>query len=182
MGSSSGIILKNDLHSICFYLVFASKGEFARRPKMDRSVAEQVLDELFPSFEALETQSAAIVQFLKGKGIATDEQLAPYFEQAKNASSVRWHAARIRMERLLSTATKTVEQATEKGPAETAQKASEKAGNAAAETVHGKEPKKEGDPANKTAKDIASSTEKNGGENNGRKKAGSGEQQGKEAA
>jgi len=87
---------------------------------MDRSVAEQVLDELFPSFEALETQSAAIVQFLKGKGIATDEQLAPYFEQAKNASSVRWHAARIRMERLLSTATKTVEQATEKGPAETA--------------------------------------------------------------
>src|SRR5437764_14193458 len=137
---------------------------------MDRNVAEQALDQLFPSFEALETQSAAIVQLLKGKGIATDEQLAPYFEQAKNASSVRWHAARIRMERLLSTATKTVEQATEKGPAETAQKAPEKAGNAAAETVHGKEHKKEGDPANKTAKEIAS-TEKNGGENNGRKKA-----------
>ena len=169
------------LHLLPLY-GFASKGEFASTPKMDRNLAEQVLDELFPSFEALETQSAAIVQFLKGKGIATDEQLAPYFEQAKNASSVRWHAARIRMERLLSTATKTVEQATEKGPAEPAQKASEKAGNAAAETVHGKEPKKEGDPANKTAKDIASSTEKNGGENNGRKKAGSGEQQGKEAA
>src|SRR2546421_194763 len=94
MGSSSGIILKNDLHSICFYLVFASKGEFARRPKMAHKKAE----------------------------------------------------------------------------------------HATAETVHGKEPKKEGDPANKTAKDIASSTEKNGGENNGRKKAGSGEQQGKEAA
>src|SRR5437867_2606579 len=46
----------------------------------------------------------------------------------------------------------------------------------------GRSPNKEGDPANKTAKDIASSTEKNGGENNGRKKAGSGEQQGKEAA
>src|SRR5207247_3913392 len=67
---------------------FATKGECARRAKMDRSVAEQVLDELFPSFEALETQSAAIVQFLKGKGIATDEQLAPYFEQAKSG----WNA------------------------------------------------------------------------------------------
>src|SRR5213593_178891 len=45
----------------------------------------------------------------------------------------------------------------------------------------GRSPKRKA-TANKTAKDIASSTEKNGGENNGRKKAGSGEQQGKEAA
>src|SRR5437868_8671570 len=64
---------------------------------------------------------------------------------------------------------KIAEQATEKGPAEPAQRAPEKAGNAAAETVHGKVSKKEGDRANKAAKDIASSTEKNGGENNGRK-------------
>jgi hypothetical protein len=149
---------------------------------MDRNVAEQVLDELFPSFEALETQSAAIVQFLKDKGIATDEQLAPYFEQAKNASGVRWHAARLRMERLLSNATKTVEPATEKGPAQPAQKELEKAGNGAAETVHGKESKKEGDRANKTTEDISSSTEQNGGENDGRKKARSGEQQGKDVA
>jgi hypothetical protein len=149
---------------------------------MDRNVAEHVLDELFPSFEALETQSAAIVQFLKAKGMATDEQLAPYFEQAKNASSVRWHAARLRIERLLSSATKSAEYAMEKGPAEPAQKAPEKAGNAAAETVDEKESKKEGDRANKTAKDIASSTEKNGGENDGWKKARAGEQQGKGTA
>src|SRR5438876_7825325 len=146
MGSSSGIILKNDLHSICFYLVFASKGEFARRPKMDRSVAEQVLDELFPSFEALETQSAAIVQFLKGKGIATDEQLAPYFEQAKNASSVRWHAARIRMERLLSTATKTVEQATEKGPAKLHKRLLKRPGTPPPKQFTGRIPKRKATP------------------------------------
>jgi hypothetical protein len=77
---------------------------------MDIKIAEQVLDELFPSLEALETQTAAIMQFLKEKGIATDEQLAPYLEQASNASSVKWLAARLRMMSVLSSAMRSDEQ------------------------------------------------------------------------
>ena len=47
---------------------------------MNTNVMEQVLDELFPTLEALETQSGAIVQFLKERGIASDSDLAPFVE------------------------------------------------------------------------------------------------------
>lgn len=77
---------------------------------MDIKIAEQVLDELFPSLEALETQTAAIMQFLREKGIATDEQLAPYLEQASNASSVKWLATRLRLMSVLSCAMRSDEQ------------------------------------------------------------------------
>jgi len=56
---------------------------------INEDIAQEIMDELFSSLEALETQSAAILQFLKDKGLASEEELAVHFEQAGNASSVR---------------------------------------------------------------------------------------------
>lgn len=69
---------------------------------MDDKTLHDVFEELLPSLEALDTKCAAILQFLKIKGIANDDELAPFFEQAGNASSVRWRAARVRINHLLS--------------------------------------------------------------------------------
>jgi len=63
---------------------------------------KEILDELFSLLESLETQSLALTQFLKDQGIATDEKLKPYLDRAGNASSVKWRAARARMQYLLS--------------------------------------------------------------------------------
>jgi len=63
---------------------------------------KEILDELFSLLESLETQSLALTQFLKDQGIAADEKLAPYLDRAGNASSVKWRAARARMQYLLS--------------------------------------------------------------------------------
>lgn len=82
---------------------------------MDLKIAEEFLDELFSSLEAQETQGAAILQYLKDHGDATDEQLAPYMEQASKASNVRWRAARLRLMSLLSSAVKSSEEASAKG-------------------------------------------------------------------
>ena len=69
---------------------------------MDNEAMKEVLNELFSHLERLETQSEAILQFLKEKKRVTDKQLAPYLEQAGNASNVKWRAARIRIDHLLS--------------------------------------------------------------------------------
>jgi hypothetical protein len=63
---------------------------------------KEILEELFSLLETLETQSLALTQFLRDEGIATDEKLAPYLDRAGNASSVKWRAARARMQYLLS--------------------------------------------------------------------------------
>jgi predicted transcriptional regulator len=54
---------------------------------------KEVFNELFSHLERLETQSEAILQFLKEKKRVTDNQLAPYLEQAGNAANVRWRRA-----------------------------------------------------------------------------------------
>ena len=76
---------------------------------MNENIAQEILHELFPAFEALDTQSAALLQLLKDKGIANEEELAAHFEQAGKASSVRWLAARVRIDYLLSSAMKKAE-------------------------------------------------------------------------
>ena len=88
------------------------------------NIVEEILHDLFSSMEALETQNTAILQFLKNKGIATDEELASHLEQAGNASSVRWRGVRVRADYLFASAIKAAEQAAEKEspkPAETEQ-------------------------------------------------------------
>jgi hypothetical protein len=69
---------------------------------MNNEAMKEVLNELFSHLERLETQSEAILQFLKEKKRVTDKQLAPYLEQAGNASNVKWRAARVRIDHLLS--------------------------------------------------------------------------------
>jgi hypothetical protein len=71
---------------------------------MDAATAKQIFDDLFSSLEDAETRCMGLLEFLKAKGIATDKELAPYLEEAGRASSVRWRAARVRMEYLLSSA------------------------------------------------------------------------------
>jgi hypothetical protein len=68
---------------------------------MNSEAMKEVLNELFSHLERLETQNEAILQFLKEKKRVTDKQLAPYLEQAGNASNVRWRAARVRINHLL---------------------------------------------------------------------------------
>ena len=55
---------------------------------MDENLVQEILDALFSSLEDLETRTMAILQFMKDKGLATEEELAPHLEQAANASSV----------------------------------------------------------------------------------------------
>jgi len=67
---------------------------------MKVDLAQELLNELGSSLENLETQQAALLQFLKDKEMLTDDQLVPYLAQAGKASSVRWRAAHIRLESL----------------------------------------------------------------------------------
>ncbi|HUK23862.1 MAG TPA: hypothetical protein VLV49_04730 [Terriglobales bacterium] len=82
---------------------------------MDIEIAKQLLDELLPTLEAMEAQSAAVLQFLKEKK-GGEKQIAPYLERAENASSVRWRAIRVRTMSLLSSALKEGGDSGEKKP------------------------------------------------------------------
>ena len=63
---------------------------------------KEILSELFALLETQETNSTAVLQLLKDQGIASDEKLSTYLDQAGKASNVKWRAARMRMEYLLT--------------------------------------------------------------------------------
>ena len=92
---------------------------------------KEVLSELFALLETQETNSTAVLQLLKDQGIASDEKLSTYLDQAGRASNVKWRAARIRMEYLLTAVQKETEdkskqaQPQEAQPPEVANKAEE---------------------------------------------------------
>lgn len=87
---------------------------------MDLDIVQQVMDELLPSLEALETQSAAIIQFVSDKGMANDQEFASYFERAGHASNVRWRATQVRIHSIISSAIKNEERAAEEEKEKTA--------------------------------------------------------------
>ena len=80
----------------------------------ENNFVQEIFHDLFSSMEALETQNTAVLQFLKDKGIATDEELASHLEQAGDASSVRWRGVRVRADYLFASAVKAAEQAAER--------------------------------------------------------------------
>jgi hypothetical protein len=97
---------------------------------MNEEIVQQIVDEILSSLEPLETQSAALTQFLKAKGLATEEELAPFLDQAANAANVRWRAVRVRTAALISNAMKTAEEPSKATAKQPTQSASEQAGEA----------------------------------------------------
>jgi hypothetical protein len=69
---------------------------------VDQNDIDEILDVLLSHLEAAEVRSTALLQLLKHNGTVTDEQLAPYLEQASNASEIKSHAVRLRLKRILS--------------------------------------------------------------------------------
>jgi hypothetical protein len=132
---------------------------------------KEILDELFSLLESLETQSLALTQFLKDQGIATDEKLAPYLDRAGNASSVKWRAARARMQYLLSPVKKqTNEKEKENEKEKSKEPAKSSADKPSAEKPFTEKPPAENPPNGKNkpkdsdgAKDTARNTSSNAG-------------------
>jgi hypothetical protein len=81
---------------------------------MDEKTMQEIFHEFISSLEALDTQNAAISQFLKDKGIAPQQELAPYLERAGKASSMGWLGTRVRIDYLFSSAVKEEEEKEEK--------------------------------------------------------------------
>lgn len=119
---------------------------------MDEStnIVQEILHDLFSSLEALETQNTAILQFLKDKGIATEEELAPHLEQAGKASGVRWRGVRVRADYLFASAIKAAEQAAEKDSPKSAENKQE--AKAATKQSDEKETAKDAQPVASNAK------------------------------
>lgn len=133
---------------------------------MNEKIVQEILHELFSSLEALDTQSTAILQFLQDKQIASAADLAPYFEQAGNASSVRWRAVRVRIDYLISSAMQAAERDAKKESPKP-QQSQEESKDRSSETPRSQATEKDVQaaqlvaPNNKTeANDVSASSEK----------------------
>jgi hypothetical protein len=80
---------------------------------MDSGITDEILEVLSSTLQRAEAQSAAILEFVKEKGIAKEDELATYLERANAASSVRWRATRVRLAHLLAGLEKRDQQAEE---------------------------------------------------------------------
>src|SRR5215471_18434664 len=72
---------------------------------MDADALKKAFNELYPHLESQETQITALLEFLTAKGIITDQEFDPFVEAAGKRSSVKWLAARLRVEHALSEST-----------------------------------------------------------------------------
>ena len=130
----------------------------------ENNIVQEILHDLFSSMEALETQNTAVLQFLKDKGIATDEELASHLEQAGNASSVRWRGVRVRADYLFASAIKAAEQAAQKESLKTTENKQE--AKAATKQSDEKETTKSAQPVATNAKPENDKAENAKSENN----------------
>ena len=129
---------------------------------MDDKVAQLILDELFSSLEVLETQSAAVLLFLKEKASSSDEQLAPYLEQAGKASSTKRRAARVRIDYLISGIADPPAKAVERDVAKGEKKPPEPKAEKPKEKAHEKDAEDQsGDQRKKTEGESEAKTEEN---------------------
>jgi hypothetical protein len=134
---------------------------------VNENAVKEVLDELFGSVENLETQSAAILQFLKSKGLASEEDLARQLELAGKSSNVRWVAAGARIDHLVFSAIKREKTKSPESPGDAARPSNHQSGdpearqsiaNPDADHVEGHAPQERGDKnrsAETDAKDAA---------------------------
>jgi len=101
---------------------------------VNEDIVQEILHELFSSLETLETQSAAVLQLLKDKGLASEQELALQLEKAGNASNVRWRAAQVRIDHLVSSALKTAERDAKQQPTKPQEKNQESPTNTGGQT------------------------------------------------
>jgi hypothetical protein len=128
---------------------------------MDDKVAQLILDELFSSLEVLETQTAAVLQFLKEKASASDEQLAPFLEQAGKASSTKRRAARVRIDYLISGIADPPQKVVERDVAKGEKKPPEPTAGKPKEKAHEKDGEEQSDQRKKTQDETEAKTEVN---------------------
>lgn len=86
---------------------------------MDPKVIDEILDALLTPLETAESRSAALLELLRESGTIADEQLAPFLEQAENASEIKSRALRLRLKRILTSVIPQPEQSKKEGAAQT---------------------------------------------------------------